>query len=189
MVSPALIATILSAEFTLRAVSAMVTVVASSALRWARVVVVIAGIFGFDSESLFVAYYGLENEGFLGRDGLPILNSSRIDWSCAFAYCEDNNGYWVVGVILLVSVDWRNSNGPDFVFHYCGASNLPGNFLAFSSNFVQDLLIRWARGNENGICHQANVAGVNERGRLNVGKTDEASGICWVDEVAKVDEG
>ncbi len=189
MVSSALVAAILSAEFTLRAVSTVVAIVAISAIGWARVVAVVAGIFGFDSESLFVAYYGLENEGLLRRDGLPILNSSCIDWSCAFAYCEDNDGDGVVGVILLVLVNWRNSNSPDFVFHYGCTSNLPGDFLAFASNFIKDLLIGWARGNQNGICHEANIAGVNERGRLNVGKTDEASGICWVDEVAKVDEG
>jgi len=64
---------------------------------------------------------------------------------------------------------------------------LPCDFLALAAYFVEGLAVRWSWCDEDGVCHQADVARVDERGRLNVSECDETGGVGGVDEIAEVD--
>lgn len=117
---------------------------------------------------------------------MPVLDSPCVDGSGTFADRKNYDGDGVICIVFLCLGDRSDSDGPDFVFEIGGPCYLPRDFLAFATNLVEGLVIGWSWGDENGVCHEADVARVDEGGRLDVGECDEPGRVGGIDEIAEI---
>lgn len=110
---------------------------------------VLAVHFLFDAQLHLFADDGVEDESFVRRYRLPVLDPAGVDRPCAFSEGEHDDRDWVLCVVFLVLGHGRDARGPDLVFVHGCAGDLPGQGFADAADLVEDGFRAWARCDED----------------------------------------